>query len=154
MCIRDRHKEERLLELSKKPEIVLRLKHVEEVYKYSDNQSNPVLPVSMKITYSITVHPDVVPAGEKIRCWLPWPKEGYPRQKDVKLLTTSNPRYFIAPDTAIHRTIYMEELSEKGVPAVFQVSFSYTSYASYFNTSFIKIKPYDKKSYNYQKFTS
>ena len=148
------HKEERLLELSKKPEIVFRLKHVEEVYKYSDNQSNPVLPVSMKITYSITVRPDVVPAGEKIRCWLPWPKEGYPRQKDVKLLTTSNPRYIIAPDTAIHRTIYMEELSEKGVPAVFQISFSYTSYASYFITSFIKIKPYDKKSYNYQKFTS
>jgi len=148
------HKEERLLELSKKPEIVFRLKHVEEVYKYSDNQSNPVLPVSMKITYSITVRPDVVPAGEKIRCWLPWPKEGYPRQKDVKLLTTSNPQYIIAPDTAIHRTIYMEELSEKGVPAVFQISFSYTSYASYFNTSFIKIKPYDKKSYNYQKFTS
>jgi hypothetical protein len=148
------NKEERLLELSRKPDIVFRLKHVEDVYKYSDNKSDPVLPVSMKITYSITVHPDAVPAGEKIRCWLPWPKEGYPRQKDVKLLITSNPRYIIAPDTAIHRTIYMEELSEKGIPAVFQISFSYTSYASYLNTSLIKILPYDKKSYNYQKFTS
>ena len=80
------NREERLLELSGKPDIVFRLKHVEDVYKYSDTQSDPVLPVSMKITYSITVHPDVVPAGEMIRCWLPWPKENYPRQKDVKLV--------------------------------------------------------------------
>jgi hypothetical protein len=147
------NKEERLLELSRKPDIVFRLKHVEDVYKYSNTQSDPVLPVSMKITYSITVHPDVVPAGEMIRCWLPWPKEDYPRQSEIKLLTTSNPRYLIAPDTAIHRTIYMEEISEKGVPVVFQISFAYTSSASYFNPSNIKIQPYDKKSHNYQKFT-
>jgi hypothetical protein len=148
------NKEERLVELSGKPDIVFRLKHVEDVFKYSDTQSDPVLPVSMKITYSITVHPDVVPPGETIRCWLPWPKEGYPRQKDIKLLTTSNPKYVIAPDTAIHRTIYMEEISEKGIPVVFQISYSYTSYASYYNTSNINIQPYDKKTYNYQKFTS
>ncbi len=146
------HKDERFLEISNEPEMVFRLKHVEQAYKYSDNQGKPVLPVSMKITYSITVHPDVVPSGEMIRCWLPWPKEGYPRQNDLKLLTTSNPRYVIAPDTAIHRSIYMEEKSEKGVPVVFQISFAYTSYASYFNPSNFIIQPYDKKSYNYQKF--
>ena len=148
------NKEERLQELSGKPDIVFRVKHVGDVFKYSDTQSDPVLPVSMKITYSITVHPDVVPPGETIRCWLPWPKEGYLRQKDIKLLFTSSPKYVIAPDTAIHRTIYMEEISEKGIPVVFQIIFSYTSYASYFNTSNINIQPYDKKTYNYQKFTS
>jgi hypothetical protein len=148
------HKDERLREIAKKPDIIFRLKHTEQVLNSSDNSSNLVLPVNMKITYIITVHPDVVPAGEKIRCWLPWPKVGYPRQHDIKLLSTSNPNYIIAPDSAIHSTIYMEELQKKGVPTVFNVSFAYVSNSQYFKLSRIKIQPYNKSSGIYQKYTS
>jgi hypothetical protein len=147
-------KDKSLRERESDPEAIFRLKHTEQVLKSTDNQSNPVVPVSMKITYTITVHPDVVPEGEKIRCWMPWPKEGHPRQKEVKLLNTSNPEYNIAPDTAIHRTIYMEALSKKGVPTIFQISFSYVSDAQYFNMPGIKILPYNKGSVDYQKYTS
>jgi hypothetical protein len=108
----------------------------------------------MKIIYTITVHPDAVPDGEKIRCWLPWPKESHKRQREVKLISTSNPQYMIAPDTAIHRTIYMEEQSKKGIPTVFQISFDYTSYAQYFNLSGLKIQPYDISSADYLKYIS
>ncbi len=147
-------KNKKNLEIANEPEMIFRLKHTKQVFQASDNQSKPVVPVKMKITYTITVHPEAVPEGEKIRCWLPWPKENNPRQKEVKLLSTSIPEYMISPDTAIHSTIFMEELSKRGVPTVFQISFTYESYARYFNPTGINILPPDKSSYDYQKYTS
>ena len=147
-------KAERLEDIANDPAMILRLKHTEQAIKASENNNDPVVPVKMKITYTISVHPDVVPDGEKIRCWLPWPKEGFPRQSGIELLNTSNPEYTIAPDTSIHSTFYMEEQAKKGVPTVFQISYSYTSSAQHYNMSEIKILPYKKDTYDYLKYTS
>jgi hypothetical protein len=147
-------KEKKLTEIGNTPEMIFRLKHTEQVLKYSAHQNDPVVPVNMEVTYTITVNADAVPVGEKIRCWLPWPKNGLSRQKDVKLLSTSNPEYVISPDTAIHSTIYMEEVSKKGIPATFQIKYSYVSIAQHFNMSGIKVLPYDRSSNIYQKYTS
>jgi transglutaminase-like putative cysteine protease len=136
------------------PEKAFRLKHTGEVVKLSEMRSDTVLPVTMKITYTITVHPDAVPEGEKIECWLPWPKVNHLRQKNIILLGSSNPEYIIAPDTAIHSSIYMTGISKKGVSSVFQVSYSYTSYAQYYDLQNIKALPYNKTSDIYQKYTA
>jgi hypothetical protein len=149
-----KQKVEMLRETSNDPDRALRLNHTEQVFKSSGNQGNPVVPVTFEVTYTITVHPDVVPEGEKIRCWLPWPREDQPRQKEIKLLGTSNPEYLIAPDTAIHSSIYLEEIAKKGVPTVFQIFYTYVSYSQHFNMSGVKILPYDKASNNYEKYTS
>lgn len=148
------HKDELLRERSKDPEMIFRIKHTEEVIRYSENTTNPVVPVKMEITYSVTVHPDVVPEGEKIRCWLPWPKEDNNTQKNVRIINTSNPNYLIAPDSAIHSTIYMEEIQKKAVPTVFQYTCEYISSARYLNLPKFKILPYDKTSGNYIRYTS
>jgi hypothetical protein len=134
------------------PEKIFRLKHTEEALNLSEANSDPVLPVSMKITYTLTVHPNVVPDGEKIFCWLPWPKVNHLRQKNLILLGSSNPEYIIAPDTAIHSSIYMEGVSKKDAPTVFQVAYTYTSYAQYYNMRKIKAIPYDITSDIYQKY--
>ncbi len=147
-------KAERLKEIAEDPAMIFRLKHTEEVLKASGKNNDPVVPVKMKITYTISVHPDVVPDGEKIRCWLPWPKDGLTRQSGVQLLSTSNPEYSIAPDTSIHSTIYMEETARKGTPTMFEITYNYTSSAQHFNMSDIKILPYNKDTYEYQKYTS
>jgi hypothetical protein len=147
-------KEEWLRENKENPNMIFRMKHTKEAYEASDNQSNPVVPVNMGITYTITVNPDAVPEGETIRCWLPWPKESHPRQQKVELLSTSNQNYIIAPDSSIHRSIYMEEQAKKGVPTIFQISFRYQSNAQYFNMAGLKLLPYDKISDNYKKYTS
>lgn len=147
-------KGERIKETGSDPDMMFRLKHTEQVFNGSDDQGNPVLPVKMEVTYTITVDPDAVPEGEMLRCWLPWPKEYNPRQKEVKLLSTSNPEYIIAPDSAVHSTIYLEERSKRGVPTVFEISFAYVSGAQHFNLSEIKILPYDKTSNIYKKYTS
>jgi hypothetical protein len=147
-------KDKKLNEIETTPAMLFRLGHTEQVLKLSVDNPVPVVPVSMKVTYTISVHPDAVPDGETIRCWLPWPKSGTPRQMDIKLLNTSEPEYVIAPDTAIHSTIYMEHKAQKGLPSVFQISYTYISSAQYFNMSEIKILPYDTGSFNYKKYTS
>jgi hypothetical protein len=136
------------------PEMIFRLDHTEKVLKESDNQHNPVAPVNMVITCTISIQPDAVPAGEKIRCWLPWPATCPPRQYGVKLLKASNGKYIISPDSAVHSTIYMEEVSKKYTTTIFSVTWKYISSAQYFNLSGNKILPYVKTSSDYKKYTS
>jgi hypothetical protein len=136
------------------PEMSFRLNHTSEVFKVSGDQSNPVIPVKMEITYSITVHPDAVPDGQIIRCWLPWPKSGHPRQTGISLKSTSQPEYTIAPDTALHSTIYMEGKAMKGIPTVFQFCCDYVSNGQYFKIPGLKILPYKLTDNNYLKYTS
>ncbi len=147
-------KEERQNKIDNDSGMVFRRKHTEEAFKTSGNQSAPVVPVNIKITYTITVKQDVVPDGETIRCWMPWPKENHSRQKNVELLNSSNREYLIAPDSSIHSTIYMEEKSKKGFPTDFEISFLYQSRAQYFNLGTLKPLPYDKTTANYKKYTS
>jgi hypothetical protein len=135
------------------PEMILRLKHTSEVVK-SGAQGQPAVPVSAEITYTITVHPDVVPDGETVRCWMPWPKSNHPRQKNVELLSTSNSEYRISPDTAIHSTLYMEGKARKGMPTKFSISFRYETSAQYSDIYALKILPYDKSSGIFKKYTA
>jgi hypothetical protein len=148
------NKENHILKIRRDPEMVSRLVHAQEIVRESGDKTDPVLPVNMKITYIITVHPDVVPQGEKIRCWLPWPKENHPRQNKPELFTASNNNFIIAPDSAIHHSVYMEEISHKGLPTVFSISFQYQSSGQYFNLAQLKIQPYNKTSDIYTKYTS
>jgi len=147
-------KEERQNKIDNDSGMIFRRKHTEEVIKASGDQNAPVIPVDMKITYTITVKQDVVPDGETIRCWMPWPKENHSRQKNAELLTTSIKEYLIAPDSSIHSTIYMEEKSKKGFPTVFEISFLYQSSAQYFNPGSLKPLAYDKTTADYKKYTS
>jgi hypothetical protein len=136
------------------PEMKARLHHTEKVYRESVKNQSSLEPVHMNIIYTLTVHPDVVPAGEIIRCWLPFPADGHSRQYGIKLTSVSEKEYFIAPDTSTHSTIYMEKKAEKGKPAVFSLSFSYTSGAEYTDLSKREILPYDKESPLYLRYTA
>ena len=147
-------KEKQDSESAADPDMIARLKHTEEVIKLSGNKTDPVLPVKMKIMYTITVMPDIVPDGEVLRCWLPIPNGNHSRQQGFELLSASAGSYTIAPDSAIHRTLYMEGIAKKGLPTIFSISYSYTSSAQYFNPEELKILPYDKSSDLYKKYTS
>ena len=147
-------KEKQLMEFSKDPEMIARLRHTQQVVNESDNRTDPVKPVRMLITYTITVPPDVVPEGETIRCWIPVPAKNHLRQQRIEILEVSNPDYIISPDSIIHSSIYMEEKAQKDKPALFRVSYSYQSSAQYFNLNTQKILPYDKTSAIYKKYTS
>jgi len=136
------------------PEIAFRMKHVGEVIEASTDSNIPVLPLNMKISYSLTVNADAVPEGEIVRCWLPWPRSDNERLKMVQLISTSEEEYLISPDSSLHSTIYMEKKAEKGKPVVFTMVLSYQSYARFFNPEKIKTLRYDKSSELYKKYTA
>jgi len=85
---------------------------------------------------------------------MPWPKENHSRQKNVKLLNTSNKEYVISPDSSIHSSIYMEEKSKHGLATIFEVSYLYQSSGQYFNLESLKPIQYNKTTDNYKKYTS
>jgi hypothetical protein len=136
------------------PELQARLKHTAGVLDLSTGKSNPVSPVSVEITYKITVAADAVPDGEVIRCWMPWPKSGHARQDSVKLISTSENDYSISPDTAIHSSLYMQHKAQKGKASEFSITFSYRTFAQHFNLKSSDIKPYNRESELYKKYTA
>ena len=102
-----------------------------------------VMPVRHTIHYEISVHADAVPAGEVIRCWMPYPRTDMPMaQYDVKLVSASEPQYVIAPDSYHHKSIYMEKKAESGKPTVFSYDFTYTETNRWYGFNESSVKPY------------
>jgi transglutaminase-like putative cysteine protease len=131
------------------------LKHLPKVItEVCSKGVNVVEPKRMKVTYTITVSPNVVPDGKVVRCWLLFPHRGIPRQTDIQLISASEDKYELAPDTAIHSTLYMEKLAEADKPIVFSETFEYTSSAEWHPLKPENIKPYDKSSDLYKVYTS
>ena len=113
-----------------------------------------VNPVTMKITYTLTVDSNAVPAGHVIRCWLPYPREDAPRQTDIKLLSVNSKEYIIADNAHPQRTLYMEKVAEKDKPTVFQMQLEYTAYSEWHNIDPAKVLPYDTTSELYKEYTA
>lgn len=105
----------------------------------------------MRVTYTITVPADVVPAGEKIRCWMPFPHRGVARQTDVELISTSPEKYRMSDARHTHSTLYMEQRAQAGRPTVFREVFEYTSRGQWFSLD--SVKPYDTHAALYREYT-
>jgi len=148
----EREKQDR--ETAADASMIARLKNTEQVIRETGEKAVPVVPAPMKIIYTITVPADLVPEGETIRCWLPFPKENHDRQTNVKLLSTSESNYILAPDSCTHRSLYMEKSAVKGSPAIFSISYLYTSSGIYFDQDKMEIRPYDKNGELYKKYTA
>ena len=111
-------------------------------------------PKHFRIRYTVTVKPDVVPAGETVRCWLPMPRTDVMRQQNVKLLSTSQPEYQRSPMTYAHSTVYMEKKAEAGKPTVFSEEFEFDAYGAWFDLDTANVKPYDTTTPLYKTYTS
>ena len=109
-------------------------------------------PKRMRVTYTLSVNADAVPAGEKVRCWLPFPRRNVNRQRDVKLISSTMPAR-ISPPTDPHSALYMEQAARKGQPTVFQETFEYTISGEYRGLKATDVKPYDRNSEVYKRFT-
>lgn len=129
--------------------------HLPQVIKNCVEQGVTITePKRMRVTYTLTVDADAVPASSLIRCWLPLPRKDVARQKDVKIISTSDYPYKLAPDTAAHNTLYMERRCKKGEPTVFSETFEYTSCAEWYNLRPEDVKPYDVESPVFKEYTA
>ena len=119
-----------------------------------DSARTMVQPKRMRVTYTLTVDTNAVPAGEVVRCWLPFPRTDVARQQDVKLLGTSEPEYVLAPQDCAHSTLYMEKRAVQGRPTVFSETFEYTSYGEWHDLGSEDVQPYDTTSRLYREYTA
>ncbi len=136
------------------PDLIFRRTHTKEIIRTAGKNGELSEPVLMTLNYTVTVDADAVPPGEKIRCWLPYPRENHLRQQNVILLSATPDNYLISPDTMIHRSVYMESVSVKGVPTVFNLSLSYESAGIWFDPRFMTTDPYNTHSDFYKRYTS
>lgn len=111
-------------------------------------------PKRMRVTYTLTVDTNAVPAGEVVRCWLPYPRTDVPRQRDVKLIAASEPSYTLTSEGTAHATLYMEKRAVSGEPTVFSETFEYTSYGEWHDIRPSDVLPYDTTTELYRTYTA
>ena len=130
------------------------LEHTEKIIQESKVSSDPVLPVDMILTYTVRLKPDAVPDGKMVRCWMPFPREGDPRQKNVHLLSSDPDSAVIAPESYLQRTVYLTKAAVKDQSTVFQIRFSVETSGQYFDLKPEDMKPYDTGSSLFKKYTA
>lgn len=99
-------------------------------------------PKTIELHYTLSVKVGMVPDGEIIRCWMPYPRATV-RQSDIQLLTASQDNYIIAPEEQLHRSIYMEKKAEAGKKTEFSFKVRYKAKSEYNNLKGATNKPSD-----------
>lgn len=130
------------------------LDHTSQLINESKGNGNLTHPVECTMCYSISVKADVVPAGEIIRCWMPYPKESNARQKHIELVSVLPEKHIIAPDSFAQRSIYCEKMAVAGVETKFSVNFRAETYAQVYDPAEMNCLAYDTTSVEYQENTS
>ncbi|MDW2980254.1 MAG: transglutaminase domain-containing protein [Rhodanobacter sp.] len=90
-----------------------------------------VLPQRLRMTQTLTVAADAVPAGETVRAWIPYPRAVPGQQEDIRYVASVPAQHQIAPESAMQRTVYLEKPAVAGQKTVFSVTYELTLYAQY-----------------------
>jgi len=131
----------------KQPEKINLDQHISEIIAaHQETGKQYIKPVRIKYSYSITVKPDMVPEGETIRCWIPYPREISERQFNIKLLTSDPVEHIISDTSYLQRTIYFEKPSQGSEETKFSLQYEYTSQAIYVDIDPEKVKATDPDS--------
>ncbi|MBB1472193.1 transglutaminase domain-containing protein [Luteimonas sp. MC1782] len=88
-------------------------------------------PRRVRVTQSLTVDADAVPAGETVRAWIPYPRALPGQQEDIRFVASVPAGHAIAPDTTLQRTVYLEAPAVAGTPTAFSISYELTTFGQY-----------------------
>ncbi len=91
-----------------------------------------VAPRRVRVSYSVEVNADALPAGKTVRAWLPYPRAIATQQEGLQLVKTVPATHQIAPESALQRTIYLEKTAEAGKPTAFAVEYELTVFGQYY----------------------
>ena len=126
-------------------------KYAKEAEAYKKDENNVRDRRLINITFTLDVDADAVPAGEKIKVWIPIPFENA-RQSDVKILKTSGKVKL--SEGSVHHTAYFEKKAVKGQKTHFEINYSYVVGEQSFTQSELlnRLKPYDVEKPDYKNF--
>jgi transglutaminase-like putative cysteine protease len=113
--------------------------HREVVAAARAQGSDSVLPKRWRITQTLTVDADAVPAGETIRAWIPYPREIPGQQQHIAFVSSSPSTHAIAPASTLQRTVYFEQPAAAGAATTFQVTYELDISARHFDVDPAKV---------------
>jgi len=118
--------------------------HRQVVALSREQHSNSVAPHRVRITQSLTVNADAVPAGETVRAWIPYPREIAGQQADIHFLSSEPVAHKIAPASTLQRTVYLEKPAQAGAKTQFSITYEVTLSARRFDIDPDKVLPAPK----------
>jgi transglutaminase-like putative cysteine protease len=98
-------------------------------------------PRRVRVTYSLSVNPDAVPAGETVRAWLPFPRAIPGQQEAIRLVRSTPAKHSVAPESTLQRTVYLENTASAGKPTAFSITYEVTVFGQYHAVDPSKVKP-------------
>lgn len=118
-------------------------RHIRDVMsEAAKSKQQFVKPVRLRVAYTLTVDADAVPAGEIIRCWIPFPREIPGRQEGIRMLATEPQHNLIADNERyMQRTVYLEKTAVASQKTVFSVEYEYTSHGVYVPVEASRVRP-------------
>lgn len=106
--------------------------HQRAIYRAAlTEHRSSVLPQRVRMTQTLTVNADAVPAGETVRAWIPYPQAVPGQQEDIRYVGSVPAQHQIAPATTMQRTVYLEKPAVAGQKTVFSVTYELTLFAQY-----------------------
>lgn len=115
--------------------------HREAVEQARKTGSSHVAPRRVRVTQSITVNADAVPAGETVRAWIPYPRVLPGQQQGLRFLASQPSAHRIAPESTLQRTVYLEQPAKEGAPTRFSISYELTVFGQVNEIDPAKVKP-------------
>ena len=106
-----------------------------------DQHRSSVLPQRVRMTQTLTVDADAVPAGETVRAWIPYPQAIPGQQEDIRYVASVPAKHDLAPASAPQRTVYLEKPAVAGQKTVFSVTYELTLLAQYHAIDADKVRP-------------
>lgn len=100
-----------------------------------------VEPQRVRVTQTLSVDADAVPAGETLRAWIPYPRALPGQQEDIRLLDSEPASERIAPEVASQRTVYLEKHAKAGETTHFSISYELTIFGQYNEVDAAKTVP-------------
>ena len=85
----------------------------------------------VRVTQSLTVDADAVPAGETVRAWIPYPRAIHAQQEGIRFIESVPAAHEIAPESALQRTVYLEKPASTGQPTKFSITYELTIHGQY-----------------------
>lgn len=111
-------------------------------------------PKNIRIRYTLRVKPDMVPAGEIVRAWLPFPRDSRFRLQGIVLDSCSEDHFVLSPLHYPHRSLYLEKAATAGEWTTFSYQARYQAYDEWHPLLDKAVLPYDTSTEFYRQYTS
>jgi hypothetical protein len=109
--------------------LVLDVHNAQVIKAANDSQKLFVEPRRLHIKQSVEVLADEVPAGEMVKCWIPYPRYIEGRQVNIDMIQTLPIEHQLAAPDALQRSVFMEKPAIAGETTKFSVEYEFTSHA-------------------------